>query len=42
MPAGEKLLVRFAVEPTLVEQWTGYDALPTQVQVSAMFRTGAD
>lgn len=42
VPAGEKLLVRFAVEPTLVEQWTGYDALPTQVQVSAMFRTGAD
>ena len=42
VPAGEKLLVRFAVEPTLIEQWTGYGALPTQVQASAMFRTGSD
>jgi len=42
IPAGGKLLVRFAVEPMLVEQWMGYGALPTQVQVSAMFRTGSD
>jgi len=42
MPVGGKLLMRFAVEPTLVEQWMSYGALPTQVQVSAMFRTGQD
>ena len=42
VPMGEKLLVRFAVEPTLVEQWTSYGALPTQVQAGAMFRTGSD
>ena len=42
VPAGGKVLVRFAVEPTLVEQWTSYGALPTQVQAGAMFRTGSD
>ena len=42
IPAGGKLLMRFAVEPALVEQWMGYGALPTQVEVSAMFRTGSD
>lgn len=42
IPAGGKLLVRFAVEPMLVEQWMSYGALPTQVEVSAMFRTGSD
>lgn len=42
IPMGGKLLVRFAVEPTLVEQWAGYGALPTQVQAGAMFRTGTD
>ncbi|MBQ7887536.1 MAG: hypothetical protein IJ313_11690 [Clostridia bacterium] len=40
--AGGKLLVRFAVEPSLVEQWMSYGALPTQVRASAMFRTGSD
>lgn len=39
---GGKLLVRFGVEPVLVEQWMSYDALPTQVRASAMFRTGSD
>lgn len=42
IPAQGKLLVRFYVEPMLVEQWMSYNALPTQVRVSAMFRTGSD
>ena len=42
MAAQGKLLVRFEVEPDMVAQWIGYDALPTQVQVNAMFRTGSD
>lgn len=37
-----KLLVRFRVEPMLVEQWIGYGALPTQVRVDTMFRMGSD
>lgn len=37
-----KLLVRFHVEPMIVEQWIGYGALPTQVRADAMFRTGSD
>ena len=37
-----KVLVRFEVEPEMVEQWISYNALPTQVQVNAMFRSGAD
>ena len=37
-----KLLVRFRVEPMIVEQWIGYGALPTQVRADAMFRTGSD
>ena len=41
VPQG-KLLVRFDVEPDMVQQWIGYGALPTQVKVSAMFRTGSD
>ena len=40
--ANGKLMVRFYVEPMLVEQWMNYVALPTQVQTSAMFRTGSD
>ena len=40
--ANGKLMVRFYVEPMLVEQWMNYGALPTQVQTSAMFRTGSD
>lgn len=40
--ANGKLMVRFYVEPMLVEQWMNYGALPTQVQSSAMFRTGSD
>ena len=42
IPASGRLLVRFYVEPMLVEQWMSYGALPTQVQISAMFRTGSD
>ena len=42
MAAHGGLLVRFEVEPDMVEQWISYDALPTQVQVNAMFRTGSD
>ena len=37
-----KLLVRFDVEPDMTQQWISYDALPTQVKVNAMFRTGSD
>ena len=37
-----KLLVRFEVEPDMVQQWIGYDALPTRVEVNAMFRNGSD
>ena len=37
-----KVLVRFEVEPNMVEQWISYGALPTQVKVNAMFRNGAD
>lgn len=40
--SGGKLLVRFDVESTLVEQWMGYGALPTQVRAGAMFHAGAD
>ena len=36
------VLVCFEVEPDMVAQWMTYDALPTQVQVNAMFRTGTD
>ncbi|MBQ8618251.1 MAG: hypothetical protein IJ418_12210 [Clostridia bacterium] len=39
---GGKLLVRFSVEPMLVEQWMSYGALPTQVRAGTMFRTGSD
>lgn len=39
---GGKLLVRFEVDPMLVEQWMSYGALPTQVRASSMFRTGSD
>ena len=42
IPANGKLMVRFYVEPMLVEQWLNYGALPTQVQTGAMFRTGSD
>lgn len=42
IPANGKLMVRFYVEPMLVEQWMNYGALPTQVQTGAMFRTGSD
>ena len=35
-------MVRFYVEPMLVEQGLNYGALPTQVQTGAMFRTGSD
>lgn len=42
IPAQGKLLVRFFVEPMLAEQWMSYGALPTQVRVSAMSRTGSD
>ena len=37
-----KVLVRFEVEPDMVAQWISYNALPTQVQVNAMFRTESD
>ena len=42
MTAGGQLLVRFEVEPMLVQQWMDYGALPTQVGAYAMFRTGSD
>ena len=42
IPEGGKLLVRFYVEPMLVEQWMSYGALPTRAQTGAMFRTGSD
>lgn len=42
IPADGKLLMRFDVESTLVEQWMSYNALPTQVRAEAMFRTGSD
>ena len=42
LTAQGKVLVRFEVEPDMVAQWISYDALPTQVQVNAMFRTGSD
>ena len=42
IPAGGKLLVRFDVKSTLVEQWMSYGALPTQVRASATFRSGSD
>ena len=42
IPAQGSVLVRFEVEPDMVAQWISYDALPTQVQVNAMFRTGSD
>lgn len=40
--ADGRLLVRFRVEPMLVEQWMNYGALPTQVKAGSMFRTGSD
>ena len=42
MTAQGKVLVRFEVEPDMVAQWISYNALPTQVQVNAMFRTESD
>ena len=42
IPAGGRVLVRFGVERALVEQWRGYDALPAQAKVNAMFRSGQD
>ena len=42
IPADGRLMVRFAVEPMLVEQWMSYNALPTQVRAGTMFRTGSD
>ena len=42
IPTDGKMLVRFDVKSTLVEQWMSYGALPTQVRASATFRSGSD
>ena len=42
IPADGRLMVRFDVESTLVEQWMDYNALPTQVRASARFSKGSD
>ena len=42
IPADGRLMVRFDVESTLVEQWMEYNALPTQVRASARFSKGSD
>ena len=42
MTPGGSLMVRFEVEPALVEQWMSYGVLPTQVQAHAMLRAGLD
>ena len=42
IPAGGTVLARFDVEKAFVEQWKAYNAVPTQVQASASFRSESD
>ena len=42
IPAGGSVMLRFGVEEELIEQWRGYDAIPTQVRASAMFSINED
>ena len=42
IPAGGKVLVRFAVDELFVRQWKGYGAEPATVRATAMFRSSDD
>ncbi len=42
IPAGDTVLMRFDVEPEIVEQWRGYGAMPTAVQASALYHVDVD
>jgi len=42
IPAGETMLVRFLVDNAFVNQWSGYNALPSSARVKASFRADED
>ena len=42
IPAGGRVLVRFDVDPLLVNQWVSYGASPARVVATAMVRGGED
>ena len=42
IPAGGEVLLRFPVDDSFVEQWSGYGAAPAYAQVNAMFRRDED
>lgn len=42
IPAGETMLVRFFVDNAFVNQWSGYNALPSAARVKGSFRADED